>query len=131
MSSPSPRPHRRGLTLIEVMATITVMAIVLPVAMRGIALAGSVAGLTRQRAQATALAESKLDELLLTQEWQLGDESGDFGSDFAGYRWESVVGEWEETNMRQLQVSVIWVNRGNQRQVVLSTLVYDSGSTSQ
>ena len=54
------RPHNRssrrsGLTLVEVLATISVMSIVIPVIMQGISIATSLASVTRQRAEAVSL----------------------------------------------------------------------------
>lgn len=120
-------PLRQGLaafTLAEVLAAITIIAIVLPVAMQGISIATGLAGVTRQRAEAVSLAQSKLNELVITGAYDIATMSGDFAPDHPDYRWEAVANDWEETNMRQLQVTVIWTSRGSQRHVVLSTLVY-------
>lgn len=114
---------RRGITLVEVLATMVIVAIVLPVALRGIALTVTLAGLTRQRGEATALAESKLSELQVTGDWQNGMLSGDFGDAWPAYRWEAVVEPWDEEALQQLHIAVTWTTRGAQREVVLSTLV--------
>jgi prepilin-type N-terminal cleavage/methylation domain-containing protein len=115
----------RGMTLIEVLATVVLMAIVLPVAMQGVSLAVSASQVARQRTEAAALAESKLAELAATGDWQYGLLSGDFGPDWPDYRWSGAAEPWQSTTtMRQLSVRVIWTARGQDRQVILTTLVY-------
>src|SRR5215213_11518039 len=112
-----PRATRRrgGFTLTEVLATLLLVAIVLPSVMQGISLATAAAGTARQRSEATALAESKLNELVATNQWQSGGLSGDFGEQgeqFAGYAWQAEVQSWVEPSARQLQVHVTWYARG-------------------
>jgi BirA family biotin operon repressor/biotin-[acetyl-CoA-carboxylase] ligase len=116
--------------LVEVLATMAIVAIVLPVAMRGISIATTLASITRQRGEAIALAESKLNELQTTTgEWQNGVLAGDFGEQWPMYRWEAYIDSWDEADFEQLHVAVIWTSRGADRQVILSTLVSPSTST--
>ena len=129
-AAPPPRHGLAAFTLAEVLAAITIIAIVLPVAMQGISIATGLASVTRQRAEAVALAESKLNELVITNQSQTAAISGDFAPQHPDYRWEALASDWEEANMRQLQITVAWTSRGSQRQVVLSTLVYvNQGAT--
>ena len=123
------RPHisrRRGFTLIEVLATIVLMGIVLPVAMHGISLCMRAAQASRQRSEAAALAESKLNELVATGDWQYGLLSGDFGEAWPDYRWSGAAADWDDPTLRELSVRVVWTTRGQERDVILTTLVYDS-----
>lgn len=115
---------RHGMSLAEVLATITIVAIVIPVAMQGVSLATSLASVTRQRAEATALAESKLSELVATGDWQATALAGDFGADWPNYRWRAAVSNWEEPDMRLVELQVQWSARGQDREVKLDTLVY-------
>lgn len=131
---PSAMRARHGLaafTLAEVLAAITIIAIVLPVAMQGITIATGLASVTRQRAVAVALAQSKLNELVITGQWGTAATSGDFAPDHPDYRWEALATDWEEANMRQLQIRVVWTSRSSERQVVLSTLVYNTQGATQ
>ena len=118
------RATRRAFTLPEVLATLLLVAIVLPSVMQGISLATAAAGTARQRSEATALAESKLNELTATSQWQSGGLSGDFGPQWPGYAWQAEVQSWVEPSARQLQVHVTWFARGRNQDVTLSTLVY-------
>ncbi len=116
-------PGRPAFTLIESLATLVLIAIVVPVAMEGIALATATAGLTRHRAQAVSLAQMKLNELIATSEWENGDQSGDFADPWANYHWLASVREWEGPVLQQLDVQVTWPWRGSDRSVTLSTVV--------
>jgi prepilin-type N-terminal cleavage/methylation domain-containing protein len=121
----------RGMTLIEVLATIVLMAIVLPVAMQGVSSAVAASQNARQRSEAVSLAESKLAQLVATGEWQYGMLAGDFGADWPDYQWRGEAVSWQSsTTLRQLSVRVSWVARNQERQVVVTTLVYGGAQES-
>jgi len=117
------RQRVTAFTLVEALATLALVAIILPVAMRGVSLATAAAGLARQRLEAVSLAETKMAELALTGAWNDSDLSGDFGQDYPDYRWEAEVMEWSDSLLVQLQVRVVWDRRGGERAVSLTTLV--------
>ena len=121
--------RRRGLTLVEVLATIVMMAIVLPAAMQGIAICTSSSVVARQRSEAAALAEAKLSELIATGEWEFGATSGDFGEEWPDYRWSGSAATWSaDPMMTEVYVRVYWVSRQQEREVVLTTLIYAGDS---
>ena len=124
------RRRRHGLTLVEVLATIVLMGIVLPAAMGGISQCVRATAIARQKSEAAALAEAKLNELIATGDWQFGATSGDFGEAWPGYQWRDVTSEFSDPTLQQLSVQVTWTSRGEQRDVTLTTLVYmgQSGS---
>jgi prepilin-type N-terminal cleavage/methylation domain-containing protein len=122
---------RRGFTLVEVLATIVLMAIVLPVAMHGVSLCLASAQAARQRTEAAGLAESKLNELLATGDWQYGLLSGDFGEAWPQYKWSGSAGAWEDASLQELSVRVYWTSRGQEREVVVTTLVFESQATAE
>lgn len=125
------RSARRGLTLIEVLATIVMMAIVLPATMQGISMCVSASRDARQRSEAAALAEAKLGELLATGDWQFGALSGEFGDAWPEYHWGAGSATWaSDATMTEVYVRVTWTTRQMEREVVLTTLVYQAESTS-
>jgi prepilin-type N-terminal cleavage/methylation domain-containing protein len=122
-------PHRRGFTLIEILATLVLVAIILPVAMSGISLALGVADQSRRQTEAASLAQTKMAEIIASQQWQTSSLAGDFAPDRPEYRWVAQVTDWQGTTVKQLDVQVLWNQRGGtDKGVTLSTLVYTGTS---
>src|SRR4051794_34256461 len=86
--------RRGGFTLVEVLAASFLGAVTLPVIMKGMSLASSVADIARRRTEASALAESKLDELVATNTWQSGALSGDLVVGNYTYQWTGELNSW-------------------------------------
>lgn len=123
MSMHSRWPRHRGVTLMEVLATLVLVAIVLPVAMQGVTTSLRATSHARHQAEAARLAENKLNEFLVLRDPYGLTGNGDFGPAWPEYRWESrsVVREY---NVYEVTVAVSWTERGEPRQVELTTLVY-------
>jgi len=117
------RCRRSGFTLVEVLAALVVLGIVLPVAMTGASLAMRAGSAARHQAEAATLGEAKLTELVTTGEWSTSGSDGDFGPDFPQYRWTMETAQ-RDLDVTELLLSVIWQDRGQDRSVKLSTLVY-------
>jgi len=120
--------RRRAFTLIEILATLVLVAIILPVAMSGISLALATADESRHETEAASLAQNKMAEIVACEQWHNASLSGDFGPDRPDYRWSAQVSDWQGTQVRQLDVRVLWNNRGRDRSVTLTTLVYAGSS---
>ncbi len=122
----SRRTGRRGgaFTLVELLATLTLVCIILPVATQGILLCLDTAAHARHRTEAAALAQSKMAELIATGQWYDAELQGDFGDDWPQYTWISQTGDWEDSRLAQLDVYVLWTRRGRDYHVTLSTLLY-------
>jgi type II secretory pathway pseudopilin PulG len=119
-----------GFTLIEALATIAVMMIVIPVLLQGFALADGIALATQQTADATALAQSTMEELIATQNWQLGSTAGEETINATKYQWDAMLSAYEtDQNVQTLTLTVYWERRGVPRSVALTTIVYLPGST--
>ena len=125
-SSSMPRDNRRGFTLIEVLATLLLLGIVLPVAMRGVSMSLAAASRARNMAEAASLADTKLNELVATQMWSTSGDSGDFGEQFPGYTWSSQATPFDY-GMTQIDLRIAWFERGQETFLDVSTLVYQSG----
>jgi type II secretory pathway pseudopilin PulG len=129
--------RNRGFTLAEALCTIVVLVAILPALVEGFTIAGKVASRTRQRAEATALAQSIMDEMVSTGEWQNGTTNGTDQSSKTGleYEYEVSLSDWSEADTQQLNdleqmdVTVHWHFEGIQEEVVLSTVVYIPEST--
>ncbi len=118
---------KAGFTLVEVLATLVLVAIILPVAMEGISLALAATDHARRQTEACALAESKLAELVATGDWQGANLVGEAEDAWPGYRWTAEVDDWEDATMRLLTVRVHWAARGHERELAMSTLVDGGG----
>jgi len=114
---------RRAFTLVEVLASLALVAIILPVAMKGISTAIQAAALARQRAQAASLAATTMAELITTGDLEEASAQGEF-EDYPNYHWTADIADWEGTAVRQLTVRVIWTAHGRERSVTLDTLVF-------
>ncbi len=117
-----------GFTFIELLATMVLIGLIMPVAMQSISLCTRVAGSSRKQVEAASLAKMKLTELLVTRDWENGNQRGDFGTDWPGYQWTAVVTNWTDTLVRQLDLTVSWQSVGKERGITLTTLVYPEGS---
>lgn len=121
----SERRSRGGaFTIVEILATLALASIVLPPVTRGLLVCLATAGHARNHAQAASLAQSKMAELVATEQYYDARMEGDFGEDLPEYTWVAEVNDWEDERLAQLDVSVRWTRRGREHQVVLSTLVY-------
>lgn len=118
-------PSRRfgGFTFIELLATVVLIGIIMPVAMHSIALCTSLGGQARKQMEAASLARTRLTELTASQDWQTSEKAGEFGDDWPGYRWTAEVSGWTDSALSQLDLTVFWQARGREHSVMLSTLV--------
>ena len=122
------RPGRGGFTMVEILATLVLAAIVLPSVMRGMTLCLATAGEARHRTEAAALAKAKMSELIASEQLQDASMSGDFGDDWPEYRWEARTGDYDSgLGLRQLDVGVSWRRGGQEHNVIFTTLVYTGG----
>ena len=119
-----PRAGCGAFTIVEVLATLTLAAIVLPPVVHGVLLCLATAGHARQQARAASLAQSKLAELVATGELYDAEMNGDFGDELPEYTWTAQVNEWEDSRLVEVDLAVMWTSRGQERYVTLSTLVY-------
>ena len=118
---------RGGFTLVEVLASLVLVALVLPTAVGGISLAMGLGRESRQRTEAAALARSKLAEAVATGDWREGRDDGDFGEDWPDYAWEMETDDWDEPGLSQVSVTVAWIVRSQERSATMTTLVYEEG----
>jgi hypothetical protein len=108
----------------EVLATMLLLGIVLPAISTGISVSLAAADTARHRVTAARLAQEKLTELTLSPTWGGGGISGEFGSEYGEYRWQAILAS-REGNMEELTVAVTWSERGSDRVLFLSTLLYE------
>jgi general secretion pathway protein I len=112
---------RSAFTLVEVLATLVLIGIVIPVAMQGVSVAMSAASNARRTAEAATLAEAKLNQLVVTGEWQFAGQSGDFGAQWPGYKWTAQTTQ-HDFGVTEIALRVNWQERGRERYLTVSTL---------
>lgn len=126
------RSRAAGFTLIEVLVTLGMMAIVLPAAMRGVSIATASASYARHAAEAATLGQSKLNEIVSNLEiLQTNDagSSGDFGQTWPGYTWTYQDSYDADLTVTTITLIVNWQERGQDRSIELSTMVADPAAT--
>jgi len=92
-----------GFTLLEMMIAVSIIAIVLTAIYRLHSQTLMMNSEARFQTMAPLLAQSKLAELELLALSDLGDGSGDFGEDLAGYSWQVTVTEIENELLEKVQ----------------------------
>ena len=129
MSFSARRQSRRAFTLVEVLATLVMLAIILPIAMRGVSMAMAAASNARRTAEATTLAETKLNELLADGTWASGSLSGDFAPTQPEYQWACLT-QTRDYGLTEVAVRVTWADRGHDREMIVTTLALQSSTNS-
>lgn len=118
------RKASAGFTLAEVLAALLFMAIVIPVAMQGLQIASRAGSVSERKAVGMRLAESKLNELVLTGQWQSSAQKGTIQEGLQEYEWRVEADPWSEDGaMRLVTVYVTVPVQGQDYEVQLSTLV--------
>lgn len=121
--SPADRAHA-GFTLAEVLAALLFMAIVIPVAVQGLQIASRAGSVSERKAQAARMAESKLNELIVTRQWSSSASRGTIQEGLQSYSWRLETQPWAEDGAMRLVT--VWVSvpvQGQEYEVPVSTLV--------
>ena len=119
---------RRAFTLVEVLAALAFMGLVIPVVISSL-LVSNRAGLTAERSTvAVQLAENRLNELLLADAWTTAASRGDFGQEWAGYRWQLDKTVWQPGTMTELTLDVFFNVQGHEQHVRLATLASETAA---
>lgn len=118
-----PASGRRGFTLVEVLASLLLMAIVIPVAMDGMSVASRVGILGQRKAAAMRVAERVLTELIVEQQTQQSSSSGTAADGDTSYPWTMRVENWSEDAMQQITVAVTFTVQGHNYEVSVTTLL--------
>jgi general secretion pathway protein I len=115
----------RAFTLIEVLATLVLIGIVLPVAMKGATMAMQAASGARHQAEAATMGEAKLNQMIAEGDYAISGGSGTFAPDFPQYKW-TVTSALRDFNVTEVSMVVTWAEQGRDRSVNVSTLIYSS-----
>ena len=120
----------KGFTLIEILAALLLIGLVLPAVMKGVSIISILASDSDHRYEALDLAETKMAEVLLEESWQgSSSQSGQFddeNDEYEDYEWVMDVSDWDQADVKQVDIFVYWQQRNRQREIRLSTLVYNA-----
>jgi len=104
-----------GFTLLEIMIALAIIAIALVAALGSQSQSVSLANEAKFTTTVTYLAQHKMAELEAKKPEDLISDSGDFGEDFPGYRWEVEVSdvsmeEFEKLSeyVKKIGLTVYW-----------------------
>jgi type II secretory pathway pseudopilin PulG len=118
------RALESAFTLAEVLAALLFMAIVIPVAVQGLRVASRAGTVAERKAVAARLADSKLNELVVTRQWQSSVQKGTIQEGWRSYSWTVESQPWTEDGaMRLVTVHVSVPVQGQDYDVAVSTLV--------
>src|SRR6266850_3853700 len=113
---------RAGFTLAEVLAALLFMAIVIPVAVQGLHIASHAGSVSERKAVGARLAERKLNELIVTGQWQSAAQKGTIQEGLQNYSWRLQSEPWAEDGaMRLVTVHVNVPVQGQDYDVHVST----------
>lgn len=121
-------PGRRGFTLVEVLASLLLMAIIIPVAMQGMSIASRAGLVSQRKAAAMRVAERVMDEMIATNQLAQNSTSGNQPDGDTTYAWTMAAEPWSADTMTQLTVHVTFTVQGHDYQVAASTL-FDPATT--
>jgi type II secretory pathway pseudopilin PulG len=119
------RPQQ-AFTFVEVLAAMVFLGIAMPAIVTALMVANRAAVAAERSAVAVQLAENKLGELMLDQAWSSAGSSGDFGSEYPGYRYTLATSDWNSGAMTELLIEVYYQVQGSEHSARLSTLVNEA-----
>lgn len=124
-----PKPRHRGFTLAEVLASLTLMAVVVPVAMEGVSVANRAGTLGSRKAVATRIAQRVLNEAVATG--QIGTTSGQAAETDGIYQWRLQSEPWTLDALELVTVQVTFNLQGSAYDLSVSTLYDPTASSTQ
>ena len=139
-----PCVRRGGFTLIEALLAMLLVAVVLPAIMGAVRMSTRMAALTEDRRIARVLADAKMHDLLISQDFTNGVLSGTFreqdlddesaiipsvfDSDPRAWRWRLDLEVWQDITVNQLTLVIEWDRWGRTRQYRIDTLVQENAA---
>lgn len=123
-SAPTPSTDRRGFTLAEVLASLLVMAIVIPVALQGVSVASRAALAAQRKGTAMRVGEQVLNELAITGGLSQAQSSGTRTEGGVEFPWTMQEATWAQDAMTEVTVTVTYTVQGRDYTADVTTL-YD------
>lgn len=129
------RCRSSAFTLAEVLAALVFMAIVIPVAIEALSIAGRAGEVAALKGEAALVAERVINESLVTTNWDHAVQNGQTRQGIRDFRWTLRSEPWNEdpnqSDLRLLSVEVLFQAKGRDYSVRLSTLAQTVSAFSQ
>ncbi len=106
-----------GFTLLEVLISLLIIAIVLISCLRAQNQSIRLYTLSRDMTVATILARQKMGEIEAMGFPELGEEEGDFEEQFPGFTWKKAVSMTPFEEARRVDLSIVWQDGIRERKV--------------
>ena len=113
----------RAFTLAEVLAALAFMAIVIPVAIQGLRVAGQAGEVAMRKSQAARIADKIINQSIVTTNWSTSQQSGQVIEGTTQFQWTLRNESWKENPMRLISADVSFMAQDKKIVVSLSTLV--------
>src|SRR5262249_18597685 len=116
---------RSGFTLIEVLVTMALMGVVLPVVLNALSSAQFAASYARHSVEAATLGQRQLNQMIGELYTTGADTAGSSGTfdEIPGYTWQGDEELDTDLNLYTVTVKVTWQDRGQEQNVLLSSMV--------
>jgi len=124
MKFATPRNSNRAaaFTLAEVLAALMFLAIVIPAAVEALHISSLAGELAARKGAAARVADSILNQSLITTNWNRGTQSGTVTEGHLDFRWTLSTENWQPDRMQVVTAEVKFSAKGHDYSVKLSTL---------
>jgi type II secretory pathway pseudopilin PulG len=106
-----------------VLAALAFLAIVIPVAVEGIRIAGRAGAVAERKTEAIRVAETLLETLIVTSPTPPAAQSGVLREGSRDYRWQLVSQPWDKDALQRVSLVVQFAVQGRDQEVRLDTLL--------
>ena len=131
MKIPGAKSKRAGFTLAEVLAALALMAIVIPVAIHGLRVAGLAGAVAQRKALAARIAERLLNETVVTRQWNQSVQNGTEQAGPYQFRWTIRNEPWNQLALNQTSGGQYGVNQSVVNQTSIHQLSVDVAFAAQ
>ncbi|MBM3215380.1 prepilin-type N-terminal cleavage/methylation domain-containing protein [Candidatus Poribacteria bacterium] len=129
MKSPED-PRDDGYTLIEILASLAIIGLVLPIVMMAFMNSARSRSVSVGRTTAAYLLRDKLAELEATGVPEPGEDAGEF-EEGSRYQWSTSVTETDVEGLFDVVVTISWMEQGLQREYAVRTYMADPAVTQE
>ena len=119
-------PDNGGFTLIEIVVTLAILSLGLPVLLQSFSNAANNQNISEDKTTALYLLKTRMAEIELQGYPDIGQEDGDFDEN-SPYRWRSEVYDVEsdefEEGLRAVTLTITWLDRGKAESTSMTTYI--------